>query len=161
MERSQSLVFARMIPALESMIVIPNLKVIFLLLMCGPGSFQGAGSIHKHMPPQFLESPMLFVDSWDQASQAMLSLWTDKAALRRRQQELMAWFDVYMSKLVRGVEEVSVEDVPVLVLSKSRQLALRVCQAAILAKFSAHKKLRCKRGGRSELSCPCCLNVGS
>eukprot|EP00041_Stephanoeca_diplocostata_P025640 m.676433 g.676433 ORF g.676433 m.676433 type:complete len:592 (+) comp22790_c1_seq10:127-1902(+) len=66
----------------------------------------GAGAAKKHLPPQFFESPMVFVDSWTQASQVMLALWQNRTALCFRQQRLRKWFAGYMRNLVHDIEGV-------------------------------------------------------
>lgn len=51
---------------------------------------KGGYLVHK-LPPEYLTSPMLFVDEWDDAARVIARLISDKAAIDQRQQELKEW----------------------------------------------------------------------
>lgn len=53
----------------------------------------------SYLPPSYLESPMVFVESWADVVDEMIRLSSDMAALQRRQQELLRWHE----SLMRGV----------------------------------------------------------
>lgn len=49
------------------------------------------GYLADKLPPEYLESPMLFVDEWADAPRAMAALAADPSALDERQRRLKAW----------------------------------------------------------------------
>jgi hypothetical protein len=51
------------------------------------------GYLAEKLPPEYLESPMLFVDEWADAPRAMAALAADPSALDERQRQLKAWWE--------------------------------------------------------------------
>ena len=51
---------------------------------------------------------MLFVQSWEDAPQAMMDLYADTAALNARQLQLMTWYKRYMTKVALSLERMVV-----------------------------------------------------
>jgi hypothetical protein len=60
--------------------------------------------LSKHLPPEYLDSPMLLLDGWDTVVAEMVKLWRDPAALLARQKSLLAWYDAYMRSKVVEIE---------------------------------------------------------
>ena len=63
----------------------------------------------ERLPKEFLTSPMMFVEDWKDAPQAMMALWRRPSDLLRRQEELIQWYDSYMSTRIEALERV-IED---------------------------------------------------
>eukprot|EP00051_Salpingoeca_urceolata_P030529 m.492757 g.492757 ORF g.492757 m.492757 type:complete len:683 (+) comp34009_c0_seq1:317-2365(+) len=59
----------------------------------------------ERMPPEFLESPMLFVDSWDNVTAAMKAVADNGAELLRRQAAVSQWYKAYMRAKIIEVED--------------------------------------------------------
>ena len=64
------------------------------------------GNAREYLPPEFFESPMMFVEDWKDAPRMMMELWNDPQALLKRQEELLQWYDRYMLGRVKAVEAV-------------------------------------------------------
>ena len=60
--------------------------------------------LSQHLPPEYIDSPMLLLDGWDTVVDQMAKLWRDPAALLDRQQKLLAWYDAYMRSKVNELE---------------------------------------------------------
>jgi hypothetical protein len=60
----------------------------------------------SHLPPEFFDSPMLFVDDWKDAPKAMMTLWNNPQALLKRQEALLQWYDGYMRGRIQTLERV-------------------------------------------------------
>ena len=58
----------------------------------------------QHLPPEYLNSPMLLLDGWETVVVEMVKLWRDPAALLARQKALLAWYDAYMRSKVVEIE---------------------------------------------------------
>jgi hypothetical protein len=59
------------------------------------------GYLAQHLPPAYLESPMLLLNGWDTVVDEMVKLWKDPVALHKRQQRLLSWYEQYMrSKMI-------------------------------------------------------------
>eukprot|EP00049_Salpingoeca_infusionum_P025808 m.21771 g.21771 ORF g.21771 m.21771 type:complete len:555 (+) comp8334_c0_seq1:179-1843(+) len=56
------------------------------------------------LPPEIIESPILFVDDWKDAPKAIMELWNNPARLLKRQIELAEWYDKYMRGRVKDLE---------------------------------------------------------
>ena len=56
------------------------------------------------MPPEYLASPMVFVESWTDACTAMVELMKDPVALQARQRALVMWYDGFMRDFFAGLE---------------------------------------------------------
>lgn len=64
------------------------------------------GYARQHLPPAYFESPMLFVEAWEQAPEVMFNLAINSSELDRRQQQVMAWYHQYMMTVVASLEQV-------------------------------------------------------
>ena len=62
----------------------------------------------EHLPAEYFDSGMLFVQSWEDAPQAMMDLYADTAALNARQLQLMTWYKRYMTKVALSLERMVV-----------------------------------------------------
>jgi len=62
--------------------------------------------LSQHLPPEYMESPMLLLDSWDDVVPKMTELWSNPQALRQKQLDLISWFDKYMRDKTRELEDV-------------------------------------------------------
>lgn len=58
----------------------------------------------SHLPPHYLISPMLFVDTWEEAPAAMMALYSNTTALLARQKAVMVWYDKLMTGVVGHLE---------------------------------------------------------
>jgi hypothetical protein len=65
-----------------------------------------AGYLAQHMPKEYLESPMLILNSWESLVDEMLAVLSDPVKLDARQQAAMRWYQDYMQDRARRVEEV-------------------------------------------------------
>lgn len=63
------------------------------------------GYTRDHLPPEYFDSPMLFVNTWAEAVPEMIKLSADKAALAKRGKDMMEWYDNFMRDTVRGMED--------------------------------------------------------
>lgn len=64
------------------------------------------GFLREHMPPEYLSSPMLLLERWEDLVDAMVKLSASPEALDQRQKELRTWYDDYMRGRARRIEEV-------------------------------------------------------
>ena len=62
------------------------------------------GYLAQHLPTEYISSPMLLLESWDELVPKMLALWKDPAALRARQLKLLEWYRDYMHSKVAEIE---------------------------------------------------------
>jgi hypothetical protein len=62
------------------------------------------GYLAEHLPPAYISSPMLLIESWDDLIPTMLDLWNDPPRLRKRQQDLLTWYEGYMNNKVVEME---------------------------------------------------------
>lgn len=60
----------------------------------------------ERLPPEFFDSPILFVDDWKDAPKAMMDLWNAPGALLARQEALIVWYDTYMTQRIEDLERV-------------------------------------------------------
>lgn len=59
-----------------------------------------------NFPPAYMQSPMLFVSTWDDAIPTMLRLWSSPGGeLQRRQSALAQWYASFMHDKVRELEQ--------------------------------------------------------
>ena len=63
------------------------------------------GFAQKYLPPHYFDSPMLFVENWEDAPAAMMALVKDSTALLARQNATRTWYDDMMRTVVLGLEE--------------------------------------------------------
>eukprot|EP00911_Craspedida_sp_UC1_P002860 UC1_evm1s2094 len=62
--------------------------------------------LKDHLPPEYFESPILFLDKWEDLMPTLRDLMRDEKRLRQRQLDLLDWYDRYMRWQVRRMEEV-------------------------------------------------------
>ena len=67
------------------------------------------GYLAQHLPPEYINSPMLLVENWSDVLAEMLKLWNDPPALLKRQQALIAWYDGYMQDKLAELENELIE----------------------------------------------------
>ena len=65
-----------------------------------------SGYLERMFPPEYLASPMLIVDRWEDAVSAMTSLMQAPNDLDARQRELQAWNSEFMHRTVQSIEQV-------------------------------------------------------
>ena len=65
-----------------------------------------AGYLAEHLPAEYLASPMLLVESWDELLTEMQRLVADPAALAARRRALLAWYESFMKATMRDIEAV-------------------------------------------------------
>jgi len=63
------------------------------------------GYARGHLPPDYFESPMIFVENWETAPAEMMKLVEDSTALLAKQKAVQAWYDTMMRKVVGTLEE--------------------------------------------------------
>lgn len=64
------------------------------------------GFLKDHMPPEYLASPMLILDQWEDLVGAMVALNKDPAALDQRQADMKRWYEDYMRGRAQRIEAV-------------------------------------------------------
>jgi hypothetical protein len=62
--------------------------------------------LRTKLPPDYFESGIMFVDNWEMAPEAMVTLGADLAALDERQKKLRGWYATYMASKLREIEVV-------------------------------------------------------
>ena len=67
------------------------------------------GYLEQHLPPEYITSPMLLLDSWSDVVPEMLKLWRDPEALRKRQKDLLEWYDHFMRNKMVELEDELIE----------------------------------------------------
>jgi hypothetical protein len=64
------------------------------------------GEAREHLPREFFESPILFVEAWSDLPKLMVQLLADSSALQKRQSDLLTWYDAFMKRTVAGLESI-------------------------------------------------------
>jgi len=67
------------------------------------------GYLAQHLPPEYINSPMLLLNSWDDVVPEMLKLWRDPEALLKRQKALLVWYDHFMRNKMIELEDELIE----------------------------------------------------
>eukprot|EP00043_Microstomoeca_roanoka_P011306 m.106673 g.106673 ORF g.106673 m.106673 type:complete len:137 (+) comp15159_c1_seq2:48-458(+) len=62
--------------------------------------------VREYLPPEMIHSPIVFVHTWEEAAEKMMSLYQNPAALLSRQIALVTWYDDYMRARVSDVESI-------------------------------------------------------
>ena len=65
---------------------------------------RNGGEVEQHLPPEVLASPILFVDSWQEAMDSMVNLHNNPALLLKTQLKLVAWYRDYLQVRVTELE---------------------------------------------------------
>lgn len=63
------------------------------------------GYARDHLPPEYFDSPIVFVESWQDLPQKIAQLLLDPKALARRQANLRQWYSDYMKEIVGKMED--------------------------------------------------------
>jgi len=62
------------------------------------------GYARQHLPAEYFDSPILFVETWEAAPAMMMELVKDTGALIDRQKKLKEWYNGFMKKVVGRLE---------------------------------------------------------
>ena len=67
-----------------------------------------SGDLETHVPPEYLESPMLILDDWEDALETMAALTQNATVLDKRQADMQRWYHDFMTAKAQEIEEVLV-----------------------------------------------------
>lgn len=67
------------------------------------------GYLAQHLPPEYINSPMLLLDRWSDVVPEMMKLWRDPEALLKRQKALLEWYDHFMRNKMTELEDELIE----------------------------------------------------
>ncbi|EGD81293.1 hypothetical protein PTSG_11330 [Salpingoeca rosetta] len=87
--------------SIEQFRIYEAIEVGSIPVICMEGKYA-----RERLPPEMFESPILLVDDWSEAPQAMMEVYSDPAALLARQMALAAWYDAYMRARIHDIEAV-------------------------------------------------------
>ena len=63
------------------------------------------GYARDHLPPDYMDSPMIFIESWSEVPEKMASLFSDPSAINAKQKAVQAWYDTTMRTTVKKLED--------------------------------------------------------
>jgi hypothetical protein len=63
------------------------------------------GYARDHLPPEYLLSPIIFIESWSEAPEMMATLFSNPSEINAKQKAVQAWYDSTMRETVKALED--------------------------------------------------------